>query len=135
MTKDISPNTLNTINNTFLLKLHTGIIMTTFFQIFTFFNYNKDLSLYFLIISNIVIFLYFSFLYKKFSNEKERLKEFLTTFILSSIFTFSLFKILISHDLFFIQIYIYFISLSIYHFSEYAFVCVFHPDKLGFNSK
>lgn len=133
MTSDEIQNTKSNIsNNYYVLKLHIGIILTTLFQIFSIFRIDKDLSYYSIIISNLIIFSYFLFLYKFFFSN---VKEFITTYILSLIFNFCLLKILISHDLFLIQIYIYLISLCIYHFCEYAFVCVFHPEKLGFNSK
>ncbi len=62
------------------------------------------------------------------------LKEYITSTILGTIFTYSLLNI-ITGNFFNLQLYLYLISLCVYHFMEYAYVCMFHYDELSFNSK
>ncbi len=117
----------------YLILFHLFIITFTFFQTYCIFH---NISILFFTMINLLVLIYSKIKYNQFSiTSKERLKEFITTYILSIIFSFSLLRILIIEDYFHIQIYIYLMSLSVYHFSEYAFVCVFHFEKLNFNSK
>lgn len=64
---------------------------------------------------------------------KTRWKEYLTSFILTFLFTFSLTSIFLGNN-FFLQGYLYIISLCIYHFNEYFFVLFYHYDDLKFAS-
>ena len=113
-----------------ILNCHLVIVSLTIF------NYlNIFLDLYLRVSSVILGIFTIIFIFIIFSNFNNHKKEFITTLILANIFSFSILRILIIYDYFFIQIYIYLISLCIYHFMEYMFVCKFHFKSVNFNSK
>ena len=119
MTTKINSHILNNIShnnhNINLLRIHIGLITITFFQIFSFKSLDSDLLRYkqylYFLSTQLIAFLYFTFIYRKFLKEKERLKEFLTSYVLSLIFSICVYRIFISNDFYLIQIYIYLISL------------------------
>lgn len=124
--------TLPTVTNFQILITHISIILLTTLTLFKLFhNFN---NLFFLILTICFLNLTYISLFSK-EEYKSRRKEFITTFILSLLFSFSLFRLIFSQDYFFVQIYIYLISLCVYHFMEYTFVLVFHFNNLKFDSK
>lgn len=64
---------------------------------------------------------------------KPRYIEYITTECLSLCLIYSFISLINSYS-FNIQLYLYLISLSMYHFSEYLFVLLYHYDLLGFSS-
>ncbi len=113
-----------------VLQFHIVIIFLSFFQNFGFIKMNEHLELF--VAFSLILFFIMTILTVFF---KHRIKEFATTYVLSSIFNFCLCKLLYTDSFLHIQIYIYLISLCIYHFMEYAFVCAYHIQSLSFDSK
>jgi hypothetical protein len=86
-------------------------------------------------ISLSICFLYFALLYKFTQNNKSRKYEYMTTSVLTLIFFYFFSDVIFFNNFDFFQLKFYILSLCYFHFMEYIFSLVYHPDKLSFDSK
>ena len=115
-----------------MLTIHIIIILLTipliligflYFKIFEKTNY----FIFFLLLE--FIFLFISIILILISNYSE-IFHYLIGLSLSIIFCFSFSVICFSNSIYY-PLYLYFITLCIYHYSEYLSVLVYHPDKIS----
>ena len=111
----------------------SNLIISSLIIIFTFIQSLLNGKYFFTSIILSIIFV--SSCIFQFIKGKIKYQEYLTIFIIGSIFNFCLYRIIFRKDFYYIQIYLYLMSLCLYHFMEYTFVCVFHFALLKFDSK
>jgi protein-S-isoprenylcysteine O-methyltransferase len=113
------------ISHLIIIFFSTFIFLGLFHSLF---KYSKIEIIVFLTLS-ILIILYLI------SREKtiKRKKEIYIGLILSLIISYSIIKIDLKNDIFF-QIHLYYISLVIYHYSEYLSVLIYHFNKCSWHS-
>ena len=113
------------ISHLIIIFFSTFIFLGLFYSIFTF----SIIGIILFLILSILIILY------SISREKnkKRKKEIYIGLILSLILSYSIIKIDLKNDIFF-QIHLYYISLVIYHYTEYLSVLIYHFNKCSWHS-
>ena len=113
------------ISHLIIIFFSTFIFLGLFYSIFTF----SIIGIILFLILSILIILY------SISREKnkKRKKEIYIGLILSLIISYSIIKIDLKNDIFF-QIHLYYISLVIYHYTEYLSVLIYHFNKCSWHS-
>ncbi len=110
-----------------LLNQHFILVVSSFFLIMSP-NINNYLAL-------LTIILFIASISKSIRNNSSRKYEYITTSILSLIFFYSGIDLIFKRNFNFFQLKLYLMSLCYFHLMEYIFVLVYHPKKLGFDSK